>query len=355
MTDVALETAASARSSGDVASAPIDPRVSVVMPFRDAEPFIAATLESLLGQTFSDFEIVAIDDGSVDAGPSIVREHAANDPRVRLISEGRRGFVPSLNRGVALARGEYIARMDADDLALPERFARQVAYLDGHPQVGVVGGQILALLDGHSFEPPWWIDAPLKHDQIAASLKHRNSIHHPTAMIRRDVLLDVGGYREPFTVVQDYDLWLRLAERTRLANLPDRVLAYRFHAGQATERNLELAYLCTWSARYAARERAAGRIDPIRTEIRIDREQAAAWGLDPERAQAEIEWIRASHGARAHLLRGRHLRAAGAFSLLLLTHPLPFLRRAAVALRERLRDRDAGQRGLPVPAWPASR
>lgn len=331
------------------------PRVSVVMPFRDAGRYIAETLDSLLAQTRRDIEILAIDDRSADDGPSIVAERSRRDPRLRLIAHDRPGFVPALNHGIALARGEFIARMDADDVALPDRFARQIAFLEAHPEVGAVGGQILALIDGAATVPPWWIDTPLAHEAIVSGLRHRNSIHHPTAMIRREALRSVGGYRESFVVVQDYDLWLRLSERTRLANLPDRVLRYRFHPDQATSRNVELAFLCTWSARHAARERAAGRADPIRPETRIDREQTAAWGLDPLRVETEIEWIRASHAARGHLLRRRHLRAAGAFALLLCSHPVPFLRRATLALRGRMRRRDGDGRALAIEAWPASR
>lgn len=331
------------------------PRVSVVMPFRDAGRHIGETLDSLLAQTMRDIEVLAIDDRSADEGPAIVADRSRRDPRLRLIANDRPGFVPALNQGIAVARGEYVARMDADDVALPDRLARQAAYLDAHPEVGAVGGQILALIDGVSTVPPWWIDTPLDHDAIVAALRHRNSVHHPTAMIRREALRSVGGYRESFIVVQDYDLWLRLSERTRLANLPERVLRYRFHPDQATSRNVELAFLCTWSARHAARERAAGRPDPIRPETRIDREQTAAWGLDPLRVETEIEWIRASHAARGHLLRRHHLRAAGAFARLLCSHPVPFLRRTALALRARVRRRDADGRTLAIEAWPASR
>jgi hypothetical protein len=337
------------------AQAIASPRVSVVMPFRDAGRYIAEALDSLLEQTLRDIEILAIDDRSVDDGPAIVADRSRRDPRLRLVANERPGFVPALNQGIALARAEFIARMDADDVALPDRFARQVAYLEAHPEVGAVGGQILALIDGTATVPPWWIDTPLDHDAIVSALRHRNAIHHPTAMIRRDALRSVGGYREAFVVVQDYDLWLRLSERTRLANLCDRVLRYRFHPEQATSRNVELAFLCTWSARHAARERAAGRPDPIRPETRIDREQTAAWGLDPLRVQTEIDWIRASHAARGHLLRRRHLRAAGAFAVLFCEHPLPFLRRAALALRASARRRDADGRALAIQAWPASR
>lgn len=351
MTDAAADLRATIAIGGDIDA----PRVSVVMPFRDAGGFIEEAVRSVLDQTYRRLELIALDDGSSDNGPEIVERIAQSDSRVRLIREGARGFVRSVNRGVELARGEYIARMDADDACLPERLAQQVAFLDAAPDVGVVGGQILAILDDATVIPPWWIDNPLEHDAIVQALAQRNSIYHPTALIRRSVLEAVGGYRPAFTVVQDYDLWLRLAERTRLANLPNRVLRYRFHSGQATERNMEQAYLCTWSARYAAHERRSGRPDPIRQETRIDRSQTLTWGLNTETVDAEIAWIRASHRARAHLLRGRRIRAALAFVGLLAAHPGPFLRRTGVALRSRLARRGDSTEPSPPAAWPASR
>ncbi len=331
MNDTSSETA-TPRMPGSVNDGP---RVSVVMPFFNSAEYVEEAIESMLSQTYRALEVIAIDDGSTDDGLAIVQRIAARDQRVRVISEGKRGFVVSLNRGLALARGEYIARMDADDVSLPDRIAKQVAFLDSHPDVGVVGGQILAVLDGKVLTLPWWLDAPLDHDAIESALWHRNSIYHPTALLRRDVLLAASGYRSAFTVVQDYDLWLRLAARTRLANLPDRVLRYRFHDKQATERNHELAYLCTWSARHAARERRAGRADPVRAEVPITREQAIAWGLDPNVMRSEIEWIRASHQARNHIWQGRRLRGIAAFSRLLFSHPVPLIRRASIAIRNR--------------------
>ncbi|MDZ4753815.1 MAG: glycosyltransferase [Phycisphaerae bacterium] len=359
MSETAADIAAPPGRGSDAAAINA-PRVSVVMPFRDAEAHIEEAIESMLDQSYRSLEVIAIDDGSVDGSAAIVEMLAARDARIRLIRSERRGFVPALNHGLALARGEFIARMDADDASLPDRLHKQVAFLDSHPETGVVGGQIFAVLDGNVITPPWWINTPIEHEGIAKALRQRNSIYHPTALLRRDVLLAAGGYRTPFTVVQDYDLWLRLVERTRLANLPDRVLRYRFHDNQATERNHELAYLCTWVARHAANERRGGRPDPVRGDARIDRAQVLAWGLDPAVLDTEVDWVRCSHTARMHLWRGHRFRALLAFLWLMPRHPRPFLRRLKHALRNRL----AGSRteslarsvvSPPSPACPASR
>jgi hypothetical protein len=335
------------------------PRLSVVMPYRDAAPFVAEAVRSVLDQTYANLELLAIDDGSTDDSAAIVHGLAAKDARVRPIAAERDGFVPALNQGIRLARGEFIGRMDADDASLPDRFARQIAYLDAHPEVGALGGQILAVSDAQVRIPPWWVDNPLDHDTIVATLRSRNAISHPTAIIRRSLMEEIGGYRPAFTVVQDYDLWLRLAERTRLANLPERLLRYRFHRGQATERHVELAYLCTWTARHSAESRRSGRPDPVREDTVIDRGQVAAWGLPGAAIDAEIHWIKASHRARAHLLRGDRLRAAAAFATLAITCPGPFLRRGTVAVRSRLLGRSKAAAvpdvASPSPAWPVSR
>jgi glycosyltransferase involved in cell wall biosynthesis len=332
-----VDTTTSQPRTADVES----PRVSVVMPFRNAGKFIAESLASLTRQTYTRLEILAIDDGSTDDGPAIVGEAAARDPRIVLVREGSRGFVPSLNRGIELARGEFIARMDADDICLPDRFAKQVAFLDANPSVGVVGGQIVPIVEGGTerrvARPQWWLETPLRHDDIVRSLPSRNSIYHPTAMLRRDVLVAAKGYRAPFVVVQDYDLWLRLAERTQLANLPDRVLQYRFHVDQATQRNVEKAYYCTWAARHAARERRAGRADPIADGVELNRAQVLTWGLSSDEADDQIAWIRETQRTRTHLLAGRRVRALGAIVGLFLRRPATVLRRLALAVRTKAR------------------
>ena len=212
---------------------PDAPRVSVVMPVFEAERYLAEAVRSILGQTYADFELLVFDDGSRDRSRAILRELAAGDARIRVFEEAHAGYVPWLNRGLELARGEFFARMDADDVSLPERFARQVRFLDEHPEVVALGTRALYVdSDG---DPIAATDKPLDHDEIdrqqIAPGCRGSLITHPTAMLRRSAAIAAGGYRTEATLVDDLDLFLRMAERGRLANLPDVLLHYRIHPG----------------------------------------------------------------------------------------------------------------------------
>ena len=214
------------------------PRVSVVMPVYNAERYLREAVESILNQTFTDFEFIIIDDGSTDGSLKILREYADKDPRIRLISRENRGITPTLNEGIDLARGEYIARMDADDVSLPERFARQMAYMEEHPEC-VVCGSYIDKID------PYGVlikaeDRPLDHDAIESRLLEEGTggiICHPVAMIRKTALVEAGKYRAEYVNSQDLDLWLRLARLGHLANIPHVLLQYRQHPASISVRN----------------------------------------------------------------------------------------------------------------------
>lgn len=197
----------------------------------NAAPFVGAAVESILGQSFTDFEFLIVDDASVDSSRRIVRSYT--DPRVRLLhNEVNLGIVPSANRGLAEARGEFIARMDADDISRPDRLAWQVAYLDAHPQVAVCGsaaevidaaGKVVGL------DRP-----PTSPAGIRRALFRRNPIINTSVLMRREALRTVGLYDARFLHNEDYDLWLRLGSRFDLANLPDLLVQRRIHGGNVT-------------------------------------------------------------------------------------------------------------------------
>jgi glycosyltransferase involved in cell wall biosynthesis len=206
------------------------PAVSVLMPAYNAERYLEEAVESILAQTYKDFEFLIIDDGSTDGTRGILERFAARDPRVRYRSRPNTGLVVALNEMIAMARAPLLARMDADDVALPDRFERQVHYLKAHPEVLVVGGMI-DLIDYKgrviaSGGNPLTDDAELQQ----SALEGKTPLSHPTVMMRREVVLAVGGYRQEMDLAEDLDLWLRLGERGQLANLPRVVLKYRLHA-----------------------------------------------------------------------------------------------------------------------------
>ena len=200
-----------------------DPAVSVLMAVRDGAPWVAEAVASVLGQTAGDLELIVIDDGSTDATPELLAR--VRDARLRVDRRAAAGLTPSLNRGLALARAPLVARLDADDLALPERLARQGAFLAAHPEVGLLGGGVRELdADGRevAVRVPPTLDAPLR-----AALIRRNPFAHSAVMVRRALVERVGGYDESVPVAQDYDLWMRLSRVTRLASLPEVVVVRR--------------------------------------------------------------------------------------------------------------------------------
>lgn len=205
------------------------PLVSVVMPVYNAEAYVSEAIESVLAQTFSDFEFIILDDGSTDRSLQILRQYQHDDSRIKIISRENRGLIATLNEGIDCAKGRYIARMDADDIALPERFSRQVEFLEHHPNHVVVGSKVL-LIDPEGL-PICPFSTLTEHEAIdAAHMQGQGgAICHPASMLRRDVLQKVGGYRPEMKHAEDFDLFLRLAEVGKVANLPHILLKYRMH------------------------------------------------------------------------------------------------------------------------------
>jgi glycosyltransferase involved in cell wall biosynthesis len=207
------------------------PTISVVMPVYNTEQYIAQAVESVLAQTFDDFEFIILDDGSTDSSVSVLREFAERDDRIRFFPLEHRGYVSVLRRGLNHCRAEFVARMDSDDICEPQRFEKQIAYLREHPEVVALGSRV-TLIDpyGSRVENP---SHKLTHEELEAELLNGVgwALVHPTVMMRRDPLMKVGGYREDLAVSEDLDLFLRLAEVGKLANLPDVLLKYRQHLG----------------------------------------------------------------------------------------------------------------------------
>jgi hypothetical protein len=201
------------------------------MPVRNAERYVASALDSILGQTFDDFEVIAVDDASDDRSAAIIESFA--DRRVRLLrNSSPMGVAGALNHALAHARGQLIARMDADDLCEPRRFELQVAYLEAHPEVGVLGTNCYFIdQDGN---PTGVADVPTEPNDMHWELHFWCPLAHPSVMLRANVLRGAGGYATDAPHAEDYHLWSRLNGSVHIANLGTPLLRYRAHAGQVS-------------------------------------------------------------------------------------------------------------------------
>ena len=201
------------------------PLVSVVMSVYNGERYVAFAIESILRQTFSDFELLIIDDGSTDESVALIQ--GFRDSRIRLVRNGKNlGLVASLNRGLEIARGAYVARMDADDISMPERLQRQVDFMEANPEVDICGSWLEAF-DGR-VKSTWF--SPLNDQEIKANLIFESVVYHPTVIMRHTVFSDLAArYDEDYPYAQDYELWCRLSRSCRFANIGEVLLRYRLH------------------------------------------------------------------------------------------------------------------------------
>ncbi|MGL5889455.1 MAG: glycosyltransferase [Bacteroidia bacterium] len=212
----------------------VTPAITVLLPVYNAAGFIAQTIESILSQTFTDFELLLINDGSSDESVKIIEQFS--DPRIRLIhNEQNLGLIETLNRGAASARGKYIARIDADDMALPQRLEKQVAFLEQNPGIQVVAAFADFINTDGDVTGSWSTDRTADTEAaIRAMMPQTNCIAHPAVMIRTETLRSFL-YSKAQKGAEDYDLWLRmLAAGKRIAKLPEVLLHYRIHPASIT-------------------------------------------------------------------------------------------------------------------------
>jgi glycosyltransferase involved in cell wall biosynthesis len=201
--------------------------VTVLLPVYNGAATLEQALRSILLQSHSDLELLVIDDASTDDSATVIQRLARQDPRVvPVLHDHNAGLANTLNEGLERARHELVARMDQDDEALPDRLETQVAFLEARPRVAVVGSWVYHMGSERRYDR--LVRLPVEHHDIAAHLSRENCMYHPTVMVRRSVVLDAGGYRGGFKNAEDYDLWLRLARRTELANVAKPLLRYRF-------------------------------------------------------------------------------------------------------------------------------
>lgn len=204
------------------------PAISVLMPVYNCQPYLAKAMDSVLQQSFTDFELIVIDDGSTDGSSEILRAYAGKDARIRLHKQDNAGLPLTLRRGQELCQAPYIARMDGDDIAYPERLEKQLAFMEANTDVGI-SGACARVVDAEG-APMQNFQPPCKHTDIDAKLMkgQASAIIHPLAFMRREALLASGGYL-PESELEDLDLFLRMAEHTQTANLSEVLLDYRMH------------------------------------------------------------------------------------------------------------------------------
>ncbi|MEA2690256.1 MAG: hypothetical protein QOD51_2863 [Candidatus Eremiobacteraeota bacterium] len=209
--------------------------MTVLLAVYNGARYVGQTIETVLAQSFTDYEFLILDDGSSDATPEVLRSYAERDSRIRLLAHDNHGVGYTINRGLNEARGEYIAIIEADDLMLPGRLEKQVAFFAAHPDHVLVGG-FLRIIDPD--------DAPIglrKYPVSDAKLRSRIVLYdpfgHPSLMFRRADALACGGYTSRFWTGEDYDFVLRLAKRGRIANIPEPLTAYRFHPNSIKSRH----------------------------------------------------------------------------------------------------------------------
>lgn len=204
-----------------------NPKISVLMPVYNGEKYLKESIESVLEQTFTDFEFIIINDGSTDSSVDIIKKYQQDDSRILLLNNQKeKGIVGALNTGLEAVKGKYIARMDSDDINLPYRFEKQASFLDSHSDV-VVCGTWVELIGTHSGKI-WRLAED--HDVIKCTMLFCGSITHPTVMIRSNFFVDNRiFYDNDYLFAEDYELWTRIIDKGKFANIPEILLNYRTH------------------------------------------------------------------------------------------------------------------------------
>ena len=263
----------------------LSPAVTVLMPVHNGERFLKEAIGSILAQSFRDFELLIIDDGSTDRSRQIAESFG--DRRIVLVTNAEnRGTVHVLNQGIALAKGRYIARMDADDISLPERLERQVRFMDEHPEVGVSGTGMRLIKNGRLRNTRTHATSD---EELKIQLLFSPCFFHPTVIIRAE-LAQAHPYPDNLVYTQDYNYWTHLAPLTRFANLSEILLYFREHEGQISSKkaDLQISNSRALRAKYLKRLVSTPSADqlPIHHAVAENRKD-----IDLERAKSWLETL----------------------------------------------------------------
>jgi len=262
------------------------PMISVVMPVYNGEKYLKEAIDSILTQTYTDFEFIILNDGSTDKTEEIILSY--DDPRIVYVkNEENIQIVRTLNKGIELAKGKYVARMDADDISLPQRLEKQLLFLDAHREVGVCG----SWMEAFSLTATSVWKAAVDPDEISCRLLFESTLYHPTVMLRREMVERYSLHYDPeYPYGQDYELWCRCARLFRLANLDEVLLRYRIHE-MSVSRRKQMEQLAT-SSLVRTRLLSELGINPSREEIAIH-DALALWKtpVDPDFLDRALVWL----------------------------------------------------------------
>lgn len=290
----------------------VNPLISVLLPAYNCASTLAEAAQSILSQTERDFELIIVNDGSTDGTGDVLAALSAEDARVRAVHQANGGIVKALNAGLALARGEFVARMDADDRSHPERFASQVAHLRAHPDCVCVG-TLFRLMDAQGQITS--VQKPIRNfrqTDLRQLPPHIATLPHPSIMLRREVLQRIGGYRQGFSHAEDADLFLRLAEVGQLGVVQRPLLDYRIHDGSLSSTHFERQVDSAMRAWLCALLRSQHRPEPS-DPAGLDLSEAATLALfnDPVLALAVplLRRYRLAEALHMRLGQGEAMRA----------------------------------------------
>lgn len=296
-----------------------DPVVTILMPVHNGETYLALALESILAQTMKDFQCLVLDDGSTDRTPEILACFATRDPRIQSITLKKSGLVTTLNTGLDLVKTEWVARLDADDLMVPERLERQLAFVNSHPNIAVAASYVRYIdKDGRTFGEGRSRFTTTEAVEDALQSGDLIGLHHPSIIARTQAMREMHGYREEAWLAEDTDLWTRMAEEKREVLVqPEFLTHYRVHGSSVSRKKMETQNLVVAWLKLCLRCRQQGTPAPTWQAFLDDRaRQPVTVKLDRwRRSKAKNLYKEAtlSYARRAYLTCGTQL----AISLLL--------------------------------------
>ncbi len=201
--------------------------ISVILPVYNGEKYLKEAIESILNQTYKDFEFIIINDGSTDKSLDIIEKYKKEDERIIVISRENKGLIATLNEGIEKAKGKYIARMDQDDISLPNRFEEQLKFLEKNPEIGVCGTWVEVF--GENRNPILW-KMPIKDEELRPRLLFSVTFAHPSVMMRKGLINQYNlRYNEKYINAEDYKFWLDFSKYTKFGNIPKKLFLYRYH------------------------------------------------------------------------------------------------------------------------------